>query len=473
MKICESLSVGTTRDHETRPRDRRSWWLSELPGREAREALSGRISCDVCVVGGGFAGLWTAIWARELDPSCEVVLLEADTCGGGASGRNGGLALSWWSKFLSLEKIVGTDEAQRLCQATTEFSDQLAARWPLAAEQSRMRRAGWAWVSSNQAQVGAWNAVRGRLQNLGLDPFVPIDAARTNDLRSPACRAGLFEPSGATLQPAALATALLTVAEELGVRVFERSRVQRTDQGGRVFTANGSVDAEQVVIAVGAWAGALCRTARRSVVVVGSDMFVSDRLAADAGPVPGLAVSDSRLMVRYFHKTPDGRLAFGVGGGSLSFGRAPGRRFTGPSGRESEIRSAVEQMYPGVSPKFAQTWNGGVDRSVSGIPFLAPWRGGRVYTLAGFSGSGVTSSQVLGRIAASRVLGREDAWARSRLIGVPDRFPPEPARYLGGRVVRRAVERLELAHDSGRRPDPISRRLASLAPKGLVPTSTN
>src|SRR3954451_11855318 len=97
----------------------RSLWLDEAlsrPGEDDVPALEGDLRADVCVVGGGYTGLWTALRLRELEPSLGVAVVEADVCGGGASGRNGGLVLSWWTKFASLRKLHGAEEALRMAR---------------------------------------------------------------------------------------------------------------------------------------------------------------------------------------------------------------------------------------------------------------------------------------------------------------------------------------------------------------------
>src|SRR5689334_13937907 len=99
------------------PAARKSLWLAEAlarPGEEDTPALAGDRTADVCIVGGGYTGLWTALRLKELEPDAEVAIVEADVCGSGASGRNGGMVLSWWVKFLTLRKLFGAAEALRV-----------------------------------------------------------------------------------------------------------------------------------------------------------------------------------------------------------------------------------------------------------------------------------------------------------------------------------------------------------------------
>src|SRR3989440_10898219 len=107
----------------------RSLWLQAALAEAETTAprLQGDVRADACIVGGGYTGLWTAIRLKEHDPSLDVALVEADVCGGGASGRNGGFVLSWWAKFGSLKKVCSGEEAVRLARASAEAVDGIGA----------------------------------------------------------------------------------------------------------------------------------------------------------------------------------------------------------------------------------------------------------------------------------------------------------------------------------------------------------
>ena len=99
---------------------------------DRRVGLEGSLRCDVCVVGGGFTGLWTALRLKELDSALDVIVVERDVCGAGASGRNGGFVLSWWAKFASLRKVCGTEEALRLGRLLVHLGQVEEGRQALA-----------------------------------------------------------------------------------------------------------------------------------------------------------------------------------------------------------------------------------------------------------------------------------------------------------------------------------------------------
>src|SRR5215211_5220691 len=138
----------------------RSLWLEEALARENGEDLAvlrEKTRADVCIVGGGYTGLWTAIRLKDLEPAAEVVLVEADICGGGPSGRNGGFALSWWSKIETLVERVGEEEALRLARAAEAAVSELDDFCTREGIDAHFHRGGWLWTATSAAQLGGWN----------------------------------------------------------------------------------------------------------------------------------------------------------------------------------------------------------------------------------------------------------------------------------------------------------------------------
>lgn len=457
-----------------------SLWLEEAlagSGEEAAPRLEGEQTADVCIVGGGYTGLWTALRLKEHDPSLNVALLEADVCGAGPSGRNGGFVMSWWSKFATLEKMHGTEEALRLARATDDAVSHIGAFCEAQGIDAHYRKDGWLWTATSEAQIGAWEGTLAAIERHGIQAFerlAPEEVARRGG--TPTLLAGVFEPTCATVQPALLARGLRRVALEQGVRIFERSPMRRLERSrpARVHSILGAVTAEHVVLALNAWLVQV-RELSRSVAVIASDMVatapVPERLA-EIGFTDGVAVSDSRLLVNYWRTTVDGRIAFGQGGGALARGGKIGKEFGGASQRAAAVADTFRRLYPALADvAVPSSWTGPIDRSKNGLPFFGRL-GGRpdiVYG-AGYSGNGVGPAYLGGRILASLALDLEDEWAGSPLArGAGGGFPPEPIRYPGGVLVRAAVARKEKAEDAGKRPGPLATRVARLAPAGLVP----
>jgi len=456
----------------------RSLWLQEaLAGEEDSPPLASVEEADVCIVGGGYTGLWTAIRLKEQDPLRDVVVVEADVCGGGASGRNGGFVMSMWSKFLKLEHLCGEEEALRIARASADAVHAIGAFCEANAIDAHFREDGWLWVATTEAQIGAWEGTVTATEQAGAEAFVrlePEDAARRAG--SPTHLAGIFEPTCATVQPALLARGLRRVAAGLGVRIYEHSPMVRLERSAppRVHTALGTVAAGTVVLALNAWLVQV-RELSRSLAVIASDMVatapVPDRLE-EIGLTTGIAISDSRLLVNYYRTTRDGRIAFGKGGGALGSGNRVGRALNGASPRAAEVAASFRELYPALADvDIPASWTGPTDRSLDGLPFFGRL-GGRPDLLygAGYSGNGVGPAYLGGTILASLALGLDDEWTRSPLAQGPHgRFPPGPIKDVGGRLVRSAVERKERAEDAGARPGRLAVRMAGLAPAGLVP----
>ena len=260
----------------------RSLWLQEALGGAEEDAprLEGDEKADVCIVGGGYTGLWTAIRLKEHDPALDVVLVEGDVCGGGPSGRNGGFVLSWWAKFAKLEHIVGADEALRLCRASAGAVEAIGGFCSANGIDAHFRHDGWLWAATSAAQIGAWEETVAAIERHGEQVFErlePEEVARRAG--SPTHLAGVLEQSGATVQPALLARGLRRVALERGVRIFERSPMTRLERSRppRVHTPGGIVTAERVVLAMNAWLAQIGELSR-SIFVLASDMVATERV---------------------------------------------------------------------------------------------------------------------------------------------------------------------------------------------------
>jgi glycine/D-amino acid oxidase-like deaminating enzyme len=433
-------------------------------GAEDAPPLEGRLTADVCICGGGYSGLWTAIRLKEHEPSLDVVLVEADVCGGGASGRNGGFVLSWWHKFVSLEKVCGTEEALRLARACGTAVDEIGAFCTEHGIDAHYRREGWLWTATGPAQVGATAGTIAAIERAGGGrPFIELSREEVAERAGSAAHlAGVFESVSATVQPALLARGLRRVALERGVRIFEHSKVTAFEPVVR--TERGSVSAETVVVSIGAWIG----RHNRAVAVVASDMVATEPLEEPL-LASGVSCSDSRLLVNYYRATRDGRLAFGTGGGALAFAGHVTGTFEGASPRATEVESRLRTIYPQLAgARVERSWTGPIERTVTGLPYFE--RRGRLVHAGGYSGVGVCQTSLGGRILASLALGRDDEWSGCGLVRGPyGRFPPEPVRYLGGRLVRAAVARKEGREDRGLRPGFLTTRLAALAPPVFVP----
>jgi glycine/D-amino acid oxidase-like deaminating enzyme len=457
----------------------RSLWLQEaLAGEEDADlrVLGEHVHADVCVVGGGYTGLWTALRLVELEPGATVTLVEADICGGGPSGRNGGFAISWWAKLETLIQRVGEDEAIRLARVADPVPAEIGEFCAREGIDCHFQSSGWLWTATSPAQVDSWNGAVEAAARFGERPYELLSGEEARErVGAPVHLAAAFEAGAATVHPALLARGLRRLALARGVRIFERSPLVELDrERGVVRTPGGSVEAGAIVLATGAWMASV-RELRRAVVPVSSNMVATEPIPErleESGWTGGECISNCRLMVHYYRRTKDGRVAFGQGGHRHAFaGRFDDDGVFGSDSEATErLRKDLERLVPAArGAAITHSWGGPIDRTRDGLPFFGrlPGRARVVYGV-GFSGNGVAQSLTAGRILASSALGRDDEWAGCGLNrGVPGRFPPEPIRYVGGIVVRGAVRRKEEKEDRGEALDSLTRRVASLAPSGF------
>jgi putative aminophosphonate oxidoreductase len=451
-------------------------WLQDALAEDTSPAcppLVGPDRADVCIVGGGYTGLWTALAIKRLEPGCDVAIVEADICGGGASGRNGGFCTSWWAKLPTLVDLLGEDEGVRLARASAAAVGEIEDFCRVHAIDARMRRSGWLWVATAPAQLGTWEPSVAACEERGIDAFVRLKPEELHQrIDQPTHLGGVWEPGTATVQPALLARGLRRVALEQGVRIFEDSPMWRLrrERPAQVITRSGRITAEVVVLAMNAWAAAVPEL-RRSLIPVSSDVVATR-------PVPevleqirwtgGEAVADGRLRVHYYQATAEGRIVFGKGGGTLAFAGRIDAGFHHDEGRAADVAAQLRRIIPAAAgAAITHSWAGPVARTGDGLPAFG-WLSDGVAFGAGYSGNGVGPSHVGGRILASLALRREDEWSGCGLVRrPPDAFPREPARYLGGLAVRAAVSRKENAEDAGSKPGPATRLLAGFAPAGF------
>ena len=454
----------------------RSLWLLEVPRvPDVQAALEGEARADIAIAGGGYVGLWTALLIKERNPACDVAIVEQDFCGSGASGRNGGFALSWWAKLKTLSRLCGQEDAVRLAKASEAALSEIEGFCRSHGIDAHFTRGGWLWTATSASQMGSWEACVALAEKLGVGPWRRLDPEEVaSRAGSRAHLGGVLDTSAATVQPGALVIGLRRAAIEAGIRVYERSPVVDFDGGDppALVTARGKLRAAKVVIAMNAWA-ARFRELRRALVVLSSDIVATSPIPDSLkkiGWTRGEAITDSQLRVDYYRTTRDGRIAFGKGAGKIALSGRMGPEFdrNPVAGRDAE--ADLRAYYPTLEgAAVTHQWSGPIDKSMSGIPLFGRL-GGREHILygVGFSGNGVGPSLIGGKILRSLALGLRDEWSECPLVDQRfERFPPEPLCYLAARVVRGAVVRKETAELKGKRASPIDVRLAGLAPAGL------
>ena len=447
----------------------RSWWLDEAGGVDRpAPALSQDVDADVVIVGGGYTGMWTA-W-HALDAGASVVLLEADLCGHGPSGRNGGFVEDVWLSLPALRERFGDAGALAVARAAEESVEAIGAWCRDEGVDAWFRVGGHLVVSTAATHDGVGLDAIAAARELGVGDKVvalPAQEARAR-CASPRFRDGVLMPGGASVQPARLALGLRRRLIERGALVFESTRVSGVEKrsGEVVVTTTGGarVRAEHAVLAAG---GALAAFAPlRSRLTVASSHIVLTEPVPDVieelGWTGGEAITDARRLLHYFRTTDDGRIAFGWAGGRLAMGaRLGGRVEVDPAVADQAGRDLVA-LFPQLAGRaITHAWGGPIDVSPTRLPQIGSLPGARVHFAFGYTGNGVGPSHLAGRSLASLATGETVGLP---LVGAPSQglIPPEPLRWIGGTAVLAALKRQESAEERGIRADPLTRAVAGI-----------
>jgi glycine/D-amino acid oxidase-like deaminating enzyme len=451
-----------------------SWWLEQALATEGNPspapALSADATADVAIVGGGYTGLWTALALRERAPELRVTLLEAEICGDGPSGRNGGFVHGYWAVLASLLPLLGEERALELARAGERIVPGIRAWAEARGEDVWLREAGMLEVSAAPAQDAAVEKAVAAAARVGRDDqavsLSPDEVAKR--VSSPVFRSGVFFRDGATVHPGLLVRALRRAALDAGVTLHEGTSVTgvRAGSPNELVTTGGILRAPEVVLATNAaltgWA-----PASRNLTNFGSYVVLTEpapERLTEIGWTGGEALIDARMFLHYFRTTDDGRVLMGSGTGPIGFGGRIDGRFSRDVPTAERADAGLRRLLPSLRDvRVERAWGGPIDVSADHLPFFRTKPGTRIHYGAGYSGNGAGPSWLGGQILASLAVGADDEWTRLPLAvrDVP-RLPPEPFRRVGGGLVRWAIMACEAAEEEGRKPPLAARATAAL-----------
>jgi glycine/D-amino acid oxidase-like deaminating enzyme len=431
--------------------------------------VTGEVGADVCIVGGGFTGLWTALALKDREPAVDVTLVEAATCGSGPSGRNGGFIHGYWAGLADLLSLLGRDRALELARAGEQIVPAVRAFAEVRGEDVWLREGGMLMVSASPGQDAAVERAVSAAAVAGApEQAVALDSdAVLKRIRSPVFRGGVYFQDGATVQPARLIRALRRAVTAAGVEVYENSPALQI-RNGEVTTREGRVRAPEIVVAINA-AATGWRPVSRHVTNFGSYVVLTEpvpELLEEIGWTGGEAVLDARMFLHYFRTTNDGRVLMGSGSGPIGFGGKVDGRFTSDEATAARAEHGLRRLLPALADvRVERAWGGPIDVSADHLPFFGTVKGERVHYGLGYSGHGVGPSWLGGQILASLALEAQDEWTELPLASrrVPS-LPPEPLKHLGGALVRSAILACEYADEDKRRA-PVPARVGAALPR--------
>jgi glycine/D-amino acid oxidase-like deaminating enzyme len=442
----------------TPPIERSCYWLARRPARTAAP-LAGSVAADVAIVGAGLTGLWTAIHLKELDPALDVVVLEQAEAAYGASGRNAGMLSETvdHSHGLAIEHF-GEAEARRLAH----LGERNVAEMVAFLERHRLdcdyEPVGRLMVALTPAQLDDARHTVETAHRLGLDSFTLLSRdALAAEIRSPLYLGGVAVQGGGILDPVKLVDGLGHHAEQLGVRVYERSgvtRVGRAGAGVRLDTEGGHALVGRAILATSAYSHHLLPRLTRRFIPLYDYVLVSEPLTSAQREAIGWrrrqGVTDGRAFFNYYRLTKDDRILWGTSEAAYH-----GRNRVDPGCDHSPahydaLRASFRRHFPELGEiGFPYAWGGAICSTTRLTPFFGRALGGRVLYGLGFTGHGLGTTRMAGRILAHQALGRDDELLSLALVRrAPFPYPPEPLRTWSVGAVTRALRRV----DAGGRP---------------------
>jgi glycine/D-amino acid oxidase-like deaminating enzyme len=444
----------------------RSFWLEGDPYTPG-PPLSGDATVDVASVGGGFTGLWTAHFLLQAQPSLKVAVVERDFVGYGASGRNGGFAMTLLGRSLhDLVQTFGVEQARDAHFAVARSIDSIgefAAERGVACD---YEKSGFIAVAMDDSQVPRVEADVRAAERLGLEDvrFIPGDELRRL-IVSPLYRAGVEEKTSALVNPARLARGLARVVRQQSGIIYEQTAtlgVEPASGAVHVRTPSGTIHADKVVLATNAYSVQFPQL-RRLLIPLYSYIVLTEPLSKEQWDSVGWSgrqgLEDKRTYIHYFRPTADGRILMGGEDAPYHFRSRIAPELDRNADVFRRLQKDLVEIYPQLKGiRFTHQWGGPVAVTSRFLPSFGTLDGDRIHFGFGYSGHGVAPSHLGGQILRDLALQqssqvRELCFVRAKAIP----FPPEPLRYLGTNLIRRSL----LAQDRKGKPkvDPWSVRL--------------
>jgi glycine/D-amino acid oxidase-like deaminating enzyme len=421
------------------------YWLDRPDRPEPRPVLDAVASTDLCIVGGGFSGLWTAVLAKERDPSREVVLLEGNRVGWAASGRNGGFCAASLTHGHTNGADRWPDEIDTLDElgrANLSAIGETVRRYGIDCD---FRLPGTITVATEPHQVDWLRALEAASPG---SRFLDRDAMRA-EVDSPTYLAGVHEPHGmALVDPARLAWGLAAAAESLGVRIHEATPVSgltRSSAGIDVATEAGLVvHARHVALGTNAFPS-LVRRVRLHTVPVYDYALMTEPLSPAQLDAIGWrgrqGLDDMTNQFHYYRMTDDDRILWGGYDAIYHFGRHVRPSYDQrPATFELLARQFFETFPQLEGLRFSHRWGGAIDTCTRFCAFYGQAYGGRAAYALGYTGLGVGATRFGAEVMLDLLDGADTERTRLEMVRrKPLPFPPEPLAWTGIELTRRSL----------------------------------
>ncbi len=427
------------------------YWLDDPARPETIAALEGSDTAELVVVGGGYLGLWTALLAKQRDPDLDVLLLEAESCGHAASGRNGGFCEASLTHGFGNGLARWPGELDQLLEMGRANLDAIEQTIEEHAIDCDFVRAGSLAVATERYQVEPLRDEHARMLKHGA-AATWLDAAQLRArVASPRFLAGVHDPDSAVLEPARLAWGLREACLSLGVRIAEQTPARGLSRAGSVVevrTDAGPVRTQRAVLATNAFPS-LLRRLRLMTVPVYDYALMTEPLTATQREAVGWegreGISDVGNQFHYFRTTRDGRILWGGYDAIYHYGSGISPDYDQRRETFEVLAANFFDTFPQLTGlRFSHAWGGVIDTCTRFAAFYGTALGGRVGYAAGFTGLGVAATRFAGEVMLDLLDGEDTPRTRLEMVRRrPVPFPPEPLRWAGIEATRRSLARAD------------------------------
>jgi glycine/D-amino acid oxidase-like deaminating enzyme len=441
------------------PIEQACYWLARRVPRPVTP-LVGTRRADIAVIGAGLTGLWTALTLKELDPAADVVVLEQGVAAYGGSGRSAGLLSETvdYGHALAIAHF-GEIEARRLARLGEANVAELAAFLAARGIGCDYEPAGRLLVALTPGQLAACRRIVETAEQLGVETYQLLDKdAVRAQVHSPLYLGGVAMAAGGTLDPVKLVDGLRDAVERLGVAVHERTHVaalETRDDGVRLRTGRGRVDARRAVLATSAYTHRLVPAVARRMMPLYEYILVSAPLSAEQRDQIGWAgrqgVADGRAFFNYYRLTPDDRILWGAREAVYYRGNRVDASCDHSPPHYEALQASFRRHFPALAGlAWDYAWGGPTCATTRLTPCFGRALEGRALYAVGFSGHGLGSTRLAGRILAHQALDRPSDLLDLALVRHrPRALPREPLRSWAVRTVTRALRRVDGGEEPG------------------------
>lgn len=441
------------------PIEESCFWLATRRDQDRCPPLSGDEKTEIAVVGAGFTGLWTAHFLKQLKPDLDVCVIEQGATGYGASGRNAGIISSSidHSHALAIAHF-GREEAARLAKIGLANIDELAE----FAHDCDFEQSGQLCMALTPGHIEECKRNIEVAEELNLPGYRYLCQEETrSEIDSPLYLGSFFSPGGGVINPVKLVEKLKREAIAGGVRFFEGTRVKEVENlpggqvGARVKADGGMLCASRVVLATDAYTHHLFPQLLWRFIPLYDYIIVSEPLSQSEHDSIGWknrqGVTDGRTFFNYYRMTADNRILWGTSEAMYYPPNRVDESCDHSDKHYQDLHESFKRHFPQLAHlKFPYAWGGPIASTTRLTPFFGTIDGANIIYALGYTGHGIGTTRLAGKILASMALAQDsDLLSLSMVKNKPFPYPPEPIRSLSVKMVTSSLRQV----DEGKSPN--------------------